>query len=404
MNNQDRNESRVPLVSLPDSYLAWVDGVQKIPDIADINLSVDLTHSERLKIDDIRNNISKEDFTYGDFKQLGSSSLGFVTDDIRRKLWPKILRLTDDELNYVGEELNDIHTHIPDEVYQQILKDVARSGSHLPTNATDTEMANFHNDLTRIICWVLHRHPNMNYYQGYNDVAATILIVMGLKPGLHVLEKISTEFLERFMEQTMEKVNQELFFIFALLERVHPSLLEHLENVELFPHFALAEYTTWYAHKYSENRSLLHRLFDFFLSSPLLMPLYLSTIIVAHRANEIFNTTPDMGHTHKVLCTLPSTLPFEDLLTNAKTLYHDYPPESIVKDVHDYDRKRRCKEQEWKLKAEASRKYSEKQRQLKVSLPKSRLPYHFKSYRTITVVTILAIGLYAFLKTGSGIN
>lgn len=53
---------------------------------------------------------------------------------------------------------------------------------------------------------------------------------MGLKPGLHVLEKISTEFLERFMEQTMEKVNQELFFIFALLERVHPSLLEHLEK------------------------------------------------------------------------------------------------------------------------------------------------------------------------------
>lgn len=100
MNNQDRNESRVPLVSLPDSYLAWVDGVQKIPDIADINLSgksysnyyyepillldncpnsVDLTHSERLKIDDIRNNVAKEDFTYGDFKQLGSSSLGFVT-------------------------------------------------------------------------------------------------------------------------------------------------------------------------------------------------------------------------------------------------------------------------------------------------------------------------------------
>lgn len=69
-----------------------------------------------------------------------------------------------------------------------------------------------------------------SYYQGYNDVAATVLIVMGLKPGLHVLEKISIEFLERFMEQTMEKVNQELFYIFALLERVHPSLLEHLEK------------------------------------------------------------------------------------------------------------------------------------------------------------------------------
>lgn len=69
-----------------------------------------------------------------------------------------------------------------------------------------------------------------SYYQGYNDVAATVLMVMGLERGIYVLEKISLEYLERFMESTMEKVNQELFFIFALLERVHPTLLQHLEK------------------------------------------------------------------------------------------------------------------------------------------------------------------------------
>ena len=53
---------------------------------------------------------------------------------------------------------------------------------------------------------------------------------MGLQQGLHVLEKISLTFLERFMEKTMEKVNQELFYIFALLDREHPKLLEHLEK------------------------------------------------------------------------------------------------------------------------------------------------------------------------------
>lgn len=54
---------------------------------------------------------------------------------------------------------------------------------------------------------------------------------MGLEKALSVLEGISLEFLERFMEETMEKVNQELFYIFALLERVHPTLLEHLEKL-----------------------------------------------------------------------------------------------------------------------------------------------------------------------------
>ncbi|KAI4493740.1 hypothetical protein M0804_001916 [Polistes exclamans] len=416
---------RIPLVLLSDSTEAWYDGIPRLPDLTDLTTSgkqngvlgqdsdsimdnscdsvEGLTNLERMKISVIRGTITKPDLSLGDFKLLGSSNGGFITDGIRRVLWPKILRLSKEKIVPI-DELETIYTKIPNEVYQQILKDVARSGSHISPTATEEETEHFQNQLTQIICWVLHKHPELNYYQGYNDVAATILLVMGLQEGLYVLESISVEFLERFMEKTMEKVNQELFYIFALLERVHPTLLEHLENVELFPHFALAEYTTWYAHKYAENRKLLHRLYDYFLSSPPLMPLYLSSVIVAHRATEIFNTTPDMGHTHKVLCTLPNDLPFETLLIDAKNLYHQYPPESINKDVKDYDSKRRCKEQEWKTKAEASRQERERQRRLKIVKATPRIPYRIRSYKTITVVTILALGLYAFLKSTSGLN
>ncbi|XP_011151226.1 TBC1 domain family member 20 [Harpegnathos saltator] len=426
-------ESRdsIPLMTLSDSTKAWYDDdLPRISDIADVVVSskqnkvltrdgndhdsngsngtvtemVDdpLTSREKTKISVIRGSVANPNLTLGELKRLGCSSEGFVTDDIRRVLWPKLLRLVQKESIPVNG-LETIHTCIPNEVYQQILKDVARSGSHISHNATEEETESFQEQLTQLMCWVLHRHSRLNYYQGYNDVAATVLLVMGLQAGLYVLERISLTFLERFMEETMEKVNQELFYIFALLERVHPTLLDHLENVELFPHFALAEYTTWYAHKYAENRKLLHRLFDYFLGSPPLMPLYLSTVIVAHRATEIFNTTPDMGHTHKVLCTLPDDLPFETLLMEAYNLYRQYPPESISNDVKDYDQKRKIKEQEWKALAEASRQDRERQRKLKVALSKPRISYRIKSYKTITVVTILALGLYAFIKT-SGIN
>ncbi|KAK0157861.1 hypothetical protein PV328_011551 [Microctonus aethiopoides] len=449
MDYQEPTTSRIRLFTLPDSIPAWIDNdVPRIPLLVDMtssgklngdgiihdnddddennddgddvscndnvdNLLCDncddtgtLNHLEKLKIRVIKASIVKRELTYGDLKLLGCSSLGFVTDDLRRILWPKLLRLTNAQIQIKnGKILEKIHDHIPDKVYHQIINDVTRSSGHLPPDSTEADIELFHSELTKIICWVLHRHPQMNYYQGFNDIAATVLLVMGLKRGSYVLEKISVEFLERFMERTMEKVNQELFYIFALLERIHPKLLEHLENVELFPHFALAEYTTWYAHKYADNRELLHRLFDFFLGTPPLMPLYLSTVIVAHRAAEIFNTTPDMGHTHKVLCTLPDDLPFEDLLMRAKNLYRDYPPESISKDVCDYDKKRRSKEQEWKLKAETNRRELERQRKLKVAVPQSRsIPYRLNGYRTITMVTILAIGIYAFLKTGSGLN
>ncbi|XP_017764667.1 PREDICTED: TBC1 domain family member 20 isoform X2 [Eufriesea mexicana] len=398
------SKSDIPLVKMSDSTKAWYNNViPRIPDIVDFSLSETLTNRERMKISVIRESVNNPNLTFGELKLLGCSSEGLVNDDIRRIVWPKLLRLSEED-NFSVTELKTIYTHIPNEVYQQILKDVARSGSHISQNAMQHEVDHFHEQLTQLICWVLHKHSILNYYQGYNDIAATVLLVMGLEKGLCILESISLEFLERFMEKTMEKVNQELFYIFALLERVHPTLLEHLENVQLFPHFALAEYTTWYAHKYAENRKLLHRLFDYFLGSPPLMPLYLSTVIVAYRAREIFNTTPDMGHTHKVLCTLPDDLPFETLLIEAKHLYHQYPPESISNDVREYDRKRKCKEQEWKAKAEASRQEREKQRQHRIMKSASRIPYRIRSYKTITVVTILAVGLYAFLRSSSGLN
>ncbi|XP_076630417.1 TBC1 domain family member 20-like isoform X1 [Colletes latitarsis] len=416
------SESDVPLVKMSNSTRAWYDNViPRIPDIADLSSSgvlnseddnsllegdFDSTETlmdrERMKISVIRGSVDNPNLTLGELRLLGCSSEGLVNDDIRRVLWPKLLRLPEESIFSING-LETIHNLIPNEVYQQILKDVARSGSHISQNATQHEMDHFHEQLTQLMCWVLHKHSMLNYYQGYNDIAATVLLVMGLEKALNVLEGISLEFLERFMERTMEKVSQELFYIFALLERVHPTLLEHLENVELFPHFALAEYTTWYAHKYAENRKLLHRLFDYFLCSPPLMPLYLSTVIVAHRATEIFNTTPDMGHTHKVLCTLPDDLPFETLLIKATNLYRQYPPESISNDVTEYDRKRRCKEQEWIRKAEAIRQERERLRQLKIVKPASRIPYCIRNYKTITVVTILALGLYAFLKS-SGLN
>jgi len=57
--------------------------------------------------------------------------------------------------------LETIHTCIPNEVYQQIVKDVARSGSHIPQNATEEETENFQEQLTQLMCWVLHKHTQL---------------------------------------------------------------------------------------------------------------------------------------------------------------------------------------------------------------------------------------------------
>ena len=91
-------------------------------------------------------------------------------------------------------------------------------------------------------------------------------------------------------------------------------------------------------------------------------------------------------------------------MRNTLDLHDKFPPDSISNDVEEFDNIRRRKENEWKAKSEAIRTERERQKKLKVARTQARVPYRLKSYKTFTVVTIIALGLYAFLKTSSGLN
>lgn len=79
---------------------------------------------------------------------------------MRRFLWPKLLRLPENQAP-TEDDLENVHKLIDNDIYQQILKDVARSGSHMPDDTSDDVMDNFQKELTQIICWVLSRHQNL---------------------------------------------------------------------------------------------------------------------------------------------------------------------------------------------------------------------------------------------------
>ena len=77
-------------------------------------------------------------------------------------MWPKLLRVSEQKLKMV-EDLEDVHKFVDNEVYQQILKDVARSGSHMPEDTSEDAMEKFQKELTQIICWVLSKHSELKY-------------------------------------------------------------------------------------------------------------------------------------------------------------------------------------------------------------------------------------------------
>lgn len=70
------------------------------------------------------------------------------------------MRLPDQEPEMV-DDLENVHKCIKNDVYEQILKDVARSGSHMPEDTPEEAMEKFQKELTQILCWVLSKHPEL---------------------------------------------------------------------------------------------------------------------------------------------------------------------------------------------------------------------------------------------------
>lgn len=98
--------------------------------------------------------------------------------------------------------------------------------------------------------------------------------------------------------------------------------------------FALPWYLTWFGHSLNQYRDVV-RLYDFFLASPPLMPLYVAAALVLRRSEEIFEVGCDMAMVHCLLSQIPDETPFEEILKKASKLYDSYPPDKIEKSVNE---------------------------------------------------------------------
>lgn len=96
--------------------------------------------------------------------------------------------------------------------------------------------------------------------------------------------------------------------------------------------FALPWYLTWFGHSLNHYRSVV-RLYDYFLASEPLMPLYVTASIVLHREGDVFREECDRAQIHCLLSQLPDDLPFEYLLLEAERLYEKYPPHNLHRDI-----------------------------------------------------------------------
>jgi hypothetical protein len=174
----------------------------------------------------------------------------------------------------------------------------------------------------------------LRYYQGYHDVACIFLSVLGrshpavmhhhssassvtsqsgsgnthgLDVPAAVLGQVSLGHLRDCLRPNFSHLQVALrLTIFPLIALMDPQVHEHLFHCDMEPFFALSWVITWFAHEIRDT-DLVKRLFDAFLVSHPLFPIYLSIAMVCHPINreEILQTECDFALIHQTLTGLP---------------------------------------------------------------------------------------------------
>lgn len=185
----------------------------------------------------------------------------------------------------------------------------------------------------------------LRYYQGYHDIACIFLSAlggisdpyarlhseadnnktnetgsfqqavmasktakaMGLDLPSKVLLEVSQSHLGDAMKSDFECLTSALrLIVMPLIYHFDPEVHNHLKMSHMEPFFCFSWIITWFSHDIRDT-SLVKRLFDVFIVSHPLMPVYMSIAMVLHPSNreEVLNTECDFAALHKTLTNLP---------------------------------------------------------------------------------------------------
>lgn len=257
-------------------------------------------------------------------RQLSIDNGGLLDHDLRTEAWSFLLEI---DVNNIpdkpsGEELKS-HKD-----YKQVVLDVNRSVKRFPPGMEEEERLSYQDQLIECIMWILLSNIDLYYYQGFHDVVVTFLLVVGEKLTFALVDKLCKTHFRDFMEQTMEKTNEMLYYLLPIIDKTNPDLSNFLQESEVGTIFCLSWLITWYGHVLNNFKDIV-RLYDFFIACHSHMPIYLAAHIVVHRVEEVMACECEMPYVHKLLSRMPEHLPFEKLIIRSADLFLQYPPSDL---------------------------------------------------------------------------
>ncbi|KAL9547280.1 hypothetical protein MBANPS3_006249 [Mucor bainieri] len=278
-----------------------------------VKMSVARSMRRAQQTQDILEAMARNDFD--ELKRLARRPEGFVDDKLRQYVWPVLLHTQHG--NYLAERGSE--KDLADPV--QITKDVERSLYYYPQDITPMLKAHKQQELHCMIVEILWRNPALKYYQGFHDICTCFLLVLGKKAAIPAAENVALFFIRDAMLDSFDPVSKQLRLMSSLIEYEDPELTLFLEKANIMPYYALSWILTWFSHDFEAYEKVV-RLFDVFISSQAIMPVYIASAITLLRRNEILKAEKDL--VHSLITRIPQDMDIELIIQKAGLLEEKY--------------------------------------------------------------------------------
>ncbi|KAK9810962.1 hypothetical protein WJX73_001235 [Symbiochloris irregularis] len=255
---------------------------------------------------------------------------GLVSNEVRARVWPILLGVQPKGLDQTLYQVAACNPHRDSSVVDV---DVQRSLWSYTEGWTDAEREEKRTELRTCLNAVIGKSQGeLFYYQGLHDVASVLLFVAGEGAAMQMLDRLVNCHFRDCTRNTLDAVLELLTLVMPILEQVDPELHRHISATEVQPFFALSWLITWFSHNVPELDNAA-RIFDVFLSSHPLMPLYFAAATMKSARAHILACECDLAEMHRLLNNLPILrwATADQLAQEAVQAYKEAPPQTLLK-------------------------------------------------------------------------
>eukprot|EP01119_Soliformovum_irregulare_P008772 TRINITY_DN21879_c0_g1_i1.p1 TRINITY_DN21879_c0_g1~~TRINITY_DN21879_c0_g1_i1.p1 ORF type:complete len:376 (+),score=88.04 TRINITY_DN21879_c0_g1_i1:99-1226(+) len=249
-----------------------------------------------------------------------------IPNIFRAKVWAKLLNVDPSSSPSFAKGMQ-----FPNPYTDQVEKDVDRSLWRFTVG--NVALRTYRRaQLSRVVNALLSNNPDLHYYQGYHDITSIVLLIADTEEATYaMMDRLSKNHIRFALNSTLETTKKILELLFPLISFADKELYQYFLNSQVEPFFALSWVLTWFSHGF-DDLEIIARLFDLFIASHPLMPLYLGAQIILYFKDELLNNVEcEYSSIHGFLNNIPQSLPFDQLIPDAIRLFQKCPPHKLGK-------------------------------------------------------------------------